>query len=37
MFEGVLIGVISSLTVVAIYFWVVKRASEDPAQQAAQK
>jgi hypothetical protein len=37
MFEGVLIGVISMLTVVTIYFWIVKRASEDPQQQPAQK
>jgi hypothetical protein len=37
MIEGVLIGVISMLTVVTVYFWVVKRASEDPSQQAAQK
>lgn len=37
MFEGVLIGVVSMLTVVTIYFWIVKRASEDPAQQPAQK
>ena len=30
MAEGVLIGVISMITVVCIYFWIVKRSSEDP-------
>ena len=36
MAEGVLIGVISMITVVCIYFWVVKRSNDEakPAQPA---
>jgi hypothetical protein len=30
MTEGVLIGVISMITVVCVYFWIVRRSSEDP-------
>ncbi len=30
MAEGILIGVISMITVVCIYFWIVKRSSDEP-------
>jgi hypothetical protein len=37
MEAGILIGVISTVTVVAIYFWVVRRSSQEPRQEAGQR
>jgi hypothetical protein len=34
---GLVIGLISTVTVVAVYFWVVRRPSEEASREASQR
>ena len=37
MEAGILIGVISTCTVLAIYFWVVRRSSQEASREPSQR